>query len=76
MSSGKKYVYVAQLEVRTVYIGGKTAYKVHVISEIILGIYTTRRIGDMIELYKILSDKYNLDVSNNFVQLSDHHANT
>ncbi len=32
--------------------------------------------GDMIELYKILSGKYDLDISNNFIQLSDHNANT
>ncbi len=32
--------------------------------------------GDMIELYKILPGKYDLDVSNNFIQLSDHNTNT
>ncbi len=29
----------------------------------------------MIDLYKILSGKYDLGVSNNFIQLSDHNAN-
>ncbi len=31
---------------------------------------------DMIELYKILSGKFDPDVSNNFLQLLDHNANT
>ncbi len=42
-----------------------------------LPILVYRRLrGDMIELYKILSGKYDPDVSNNFIQLSDQHANT